>query len=173
MKILRPTAHEYPDHPYFGKYINTVKGDELLTALSIQSKAMIQIFSQLDTEKQDYCYSEGKWSLKELLGHIIDAERVFSYRVLCIARGEKQSLPGFDENEFMEKAKFSSRSLQSLLREYKALRLANVVLFKSLNITSQKRIGLANGNAVSARALMWMVAGHEQHHLNIINERYL
>ncbi len=111
-------------------------------------------------EKADYAYAEGKWTIKEALGHMIDAERTFAYRALCFSR-EEISLPGFDQDAYMLKATFNQRSLEDLANEYKAVRESNLYLFRSFSEAQQTQKGIASGNPVSVRALVYMVAGHE------------
>ena len=173
MKIFQPTYEEYPDSPYFSRYINTVTDEDALNALRNQYKNILAMYDNLPEKIQNYAYAPNKWTVKELLGHMVDAERVFSYRAMCIARGEQQLLPGFDENSYMEFAHFSNRSLESILQEYKNLREANLALFESLTPAMLSKKGSANGNSVSVRALIWILAGHEQHHIHILQERYL
>jgi hypothetical protein len=104
---------------------------------------------------------------------MIDTERILSYRALCIARGEKQSLPGFDENQYAEQAQYSRRSIKDLLREYRLVREANILMFSSFDEQMLSEVGTANGKSISARALLFIIAGHERHHLSIVKEKYL
>jgi hypothetical protein len=124
-------------------------------------------------EKGDYAYAPGKWTLKELVGHIIDTERIMVYRLVCFARNETAVLPGFDEDSYVTNAFFKNRSLFSLSEEFIALRKANMFLINTLNEEELNRMGNANGKNVSVRALIYILAGHVIHHTNIINERYL
>ena len=123
--------------------------------------------------KADYRYAEGKWSVKEVLGHMLDAERIFAYRALCIARGEQQSLPAFEEDEYVKNGFFSERSLDSLLVEFMYLRKSTVHLLSGLNEEALQRTGTANKLQVKAISVFWIMAGHVQHHLQVIRERYL
>jgi hypothetical protein len=131
------------------------------------------LFSSLEPQQLNYRYAPGKWSLLELLRHMIDTERVMSYRALCIARGEQQALPGFDENLYAQNAAQSIGSFPDTLKEYQLIREANLLLFSTFNEESLSRIGNANGKEISARAILFVMAGHERHHLQVIGERYL
>jgi uncharacterized damage-inducible protein DinB len=169
--MIRPAANEYAQS-YQG-YISKVAGTDVLGALVNQHKLVLEILASLDDEKAKYAYDTGKWSIKELIGHIIDCERVFSYRAVSIARGEQQPLPGFEQDGFVLHAKFNNRSLESLKDEYNHLRLANIALIKSLTEEDISRKGTASNNPVTVRALLFIIAGHEKHHLDILKERYL
>ena len=124
-------------------------------------------------DKLTYRYAENKWTIKEILVHIMDDERIYAYRALRIARNDKTPLPGFEQDDYVPFSKANQRSLASILREYKTVRQATVSLFTSFNMEDLLRIGTANDHPVSVRALAWHIAGHELHHLNIIKERYL
>jgi uncharacterized damage-inducible protein DinB len=169
--MIRPTKKEYSD--FHQKYVNKVEGTDVISALVNQHKTIMEILSSLDDKKGLYSYSEGKWSLKEVFGHMLDCERVFSYRALSIARGEQQPLPGFEQDDYVLYGKYNSRSMDSLKEEYNYLRLANITLFKSLSEEDIDRQGTASNNPVTVRALLFILAGHEKHHLDILTERYL
>ena len=124
-------------------------------------------------EKADYAYAPGKWTIKELAGHIIDTERILVYRLTCIARGEQQHLPGFEEDNYVANARFAERSLLSLAHEFMLLRRANLYLFRSLTEKELDYMGVASDRPVSVRALLFIIAGHILHHTTIIKERYL
>jgi hypothetical protein len=145
----------------------------VLEVLTRQFAEMQRIFGALDEEKSGYRYAEGKWTLKELLGHMVDTERIMAYRVLCIARGEKQPLPGFDENAYALHAGYGDRPFADVLAEYRLVRGANLLLFRSLTEPMLRQVGTANGCPISARAMLYVLTGHEKHHLGIIRERYL
>ena len=165
----RPQTQEYPEA--FSNYINLVEGD-VIDKLENQGVEFSNFLNNL-AEKGDYAYAPGKWTLKELAGHMIDTERIMVYRLTCFARNEKAILPGFDEDNYVTNAFFKDRSLFSLSVEFAALRKANMFLFKSLNEEELSRIGNASGKNVSVRALVYMLAGHVIHHANIIKERYI
>jgi uncharacterized damage-inducible protein DinB len=139
----------------------------------VNKDRVINLFKSLSEEQKNFRYEVGKWSPHEILGHLTDTERIFGYRALCIARGEKQSLPGFDENEYADGARFSEISFESLLEQYRLVREGSLALFLSFTDEVASQIGTANGNAVSAKALIWMIAGHEIHHLRVLKEKYL
>jgi hypothetical protein len=172
-KMEKPQPFEYTQSPYVSRYINQLGETPVLETLTAQLEKVQLLFSGLGEEKSGYRYAEGKWSLKELLGHMVDTERIMAYRALCIARGEKQPLPGFDENAYAEAAGYSQRPLADLLQEHRLVREGNMLLFKSLTKTMLDQIGNANGAGLSARAIIHIIAGHEKHHLGIIRERYL
>lgn len=165
----QPQTQEYP--AAFSNYINLVDGD-IIEILERQSSEFSNFLNNL-AEKGDYAYAPGKWTIKELVGHMIDTERIMVYRLVCFARNEKTTLPGFDEDSYVTHAFFKNRSVFSLSEEFAALRKANMFLIKTLNDEELDRVGNANGKNVSVRALIYILAGHVIHHTNIIKERYL
>ena len=171
--MQKPTGNEYPQNKYFSYYIEQVDNQNVIETLTANKDIVINLYENLTEQQKNFRYELGKWSPHEILGHLTDTERIFAYRTLCISRGEKQSLPGFDENEYAEAARFSEINLQSLLGQYRLVRESSIALFSSFSEEATSQIGSANGNAVSARALVWMIAGHEIHHLRILKERYL
>lgn len=159
--------------PYYETYISKLKGQDpirLLESLVLDFKALL---SEIPDEKEEFRYAEGKWSVKEVTGHIIDTERIMCMRALCIARGEKQSLPGFDENEYVAAANFDKRTLYDLSREFGFVREATLSLFKSFSEEDLDRNGTANNNPVTPRALLYIITGHNLHHMEVLKERYL
>ncbi len=168
-----PDAYEYPNAPYFAEYLQFDADANLLEVFDLQTKQILHIYSALSEQDANYAYADGKWSLKQLLGHMVDSERVFAYRALAISRGEAQSLPGFDENEYMDQAGYENQSVAEVLAQYQTTRAATIALIQSFTLTQGNAIGLANGHKISARALSWMIAGHEKHHYNVIQARYL
>ncbi len=166
---MKPHSTEYPS--FFSRYVDLVSETDPISVL--QQKNAGLLLRSLSEQQGRYRYAEGKWSIKEVLGHVVDAERIFAYRALSIARGEKQSLPGFDENAYVENARFESRTFESVLAEYAAVREATILLFQSFDETILSQTGVSNNNPASVRALVYITAGHEQHHVNILNERYL
>jgi uncharacterized damage-inducible protein DinB len=171
--MQKPTGNEYPQNKYFSFYIEQVDYQNVIEALTVNKDKVINLLKNLSEEQKNFRYDIGKWSPHEILGHLTDTERIFGFRALCIARGEKQSLPGFDENEYNDAAKFSEISFESLLEQYRLVREGSIALFSSFSEEATSQIGSANGNAVSARALVWMIAGHEIHHLKVLKEKYL
>ncbi|MHA8065285.1 DinB family protein [Aquirufa sp. ROCK2-A2] len=167
-----PLPHEYPKSRYFAEYLNFMPTDKLLDVLKKNTEELLALYESLTSDQWDYAYQVGKWTRKELLGHMIDTERIFSYRALAISRGEKQSLLGFDENEYLSEAQFDGQQPEQLLQQYAATRQASICLFQSFTQEQWDKMGLSNNHPVSTRALAWMIAGHERHHLNILKERY-
>jgi uncharacterized damage-inducible protein DinB len=166
---MRPQTHEHP--PYMSRYIDLVTENDVLAVLRQQT--LRQTLESIGEEKSLYRYAEGKWSIRQLAGHIVDCERIFAFRALCFARGEKQSLPGFDEDDYVAAARFDKRTLSDLLAEYSAVREATLRLFGSFDETALSATGNANGRDTSVRALVYITAGHERHHVNVLREKYL
>lgn len=165
----RPQAQEYPEWGL--QYISQVDGD-VLEILENQVTGFGNFINSL-TEKADYAYAPGKWTIKELVGHMVDTERILAYRLLCFARNEKAELPGFDEDAYVASAHFKDLSLFNLSEEFALLRRANLFLIKSLNEAELDKMGGANGKQMSVRALVYVLAGHVVHHFKIIRERYI
>ncbi|MES2446501.1 MAG: DinB family protein [Bacteroidota bacterium] len=165
----RPQIQEYPEA--FSNYINLVEGD-VMEILTNQISDFANFLNNL-VEKADYAYAPGKWTIKELVGHMIDTERIMIYRLTCFARNEKAPLPGFDEDHYVANANFSARSLFNLSEEFAQLRKSNLFLFDSLSEEELNRVGNASGKSISVRAMVYMLAGHVIHHTKIIKERYL
>ncbi|MBH0171568.1 DinB family protein [Fictibacillus sp. 18YEL24] len=165
------SGEEYAE--YYQTYVSLVPEGDIIQVLTDQMKETVGIVSKLDDEQLSYRYATGKWSVKEVVGHITDTERIMSYRLLSIARGETSSLPGYDENAYVEEAGFDDIPVRDLIEHYVSVRLATIQLIKSLSKKALERKGTANGHPVSTRALMMIIAGHEMHHRNIIVERYL
>jgi len=168
--MSRPLETEYA--PAYGSYVSHVTEDEILPVLRSQIDALELLFDRTTPEQETYRYAEGKWSLREVVGHLIDGERVFGYRALCIARGEKQDLPGFDENEYMTSAPFDRIELEDLLSEFRLVRLSNIAMLRNLDETAWTQMGTANGAPVSVRALTYVMAGHLRHHMGVLRDRY-
>ncbi len=168
--INRPQPDEYP--AYAAKYVDLVGDAPILEILEQQQQNTYDFFTEIDPGKGDYSYAEGKWTVKQVLGHIIDTERIFAYRALVFSH-EAIELPGFDQDVYMENATFNSRSLEDLANEFKTVRESSLYLFRFLSDGQQTQKGIASGNPVSVRALAYMMAGHELHHIKILKERYL
>jgi len=169
--ISRPEPGEYPED--FKQYIGLVPGNDLLNYFDNQSFSVTSLASTLSEDQLLYRYAEGKWSIKDVFCHVIDCERIYDYRALCIARGDKTQLPGFEENDYAKTANADSRPISDIIAEYKAVRAASLELFKSFDETMLLRSGIANNSNRSVRAIGYSLAGHELHHLNVIKERYL
>ncbi len=168
-----PANYEYPNAPYFAEYLNFEAEENLFEVLKNQTTEICHIFENLAKGQAEFAYAADKWSLKGLLGHMIDTERIVSYRVLAISRGEKTPLPGFDENEYQAASEYETQDAADILLQYKATRTATIALLNSFSSKHWNQMGEANGKKTSARAWAWMIAGHEKHHLGIIKERYL
>lgn len=165
----RPQAQEYPEWGL--QYISQVDGD-VLEILETQATSFGNFVNSL-TEKADYAYAQGKWTIKELVGHMVDTERILVYRLLCFARDEKAELPGFDEDAYVASAHFKNLSLFNMSEEFALLRRANLFLIKSLTEAELDKKGTASGKQISVRALVYVLAGHVIHHFKIIKERYI
>ncbi|MFA6277842.1 MAG: DinB family protein [Pedobacter sp.] len=165
----RPQTQEYPE--WGNTYIRLVEGD-VIEILTKQATEFAEFLNSL-VEKADYAYAPGKWTIKELAGHIVDTERILVFRLLSFARGEKAALPGFEEDDYVAAAHFQDRSLFSFAEEFTLLRKANLYLINSLNEDELSIIGNANGKQMSVRSLVYILAGHIIHHTNVIKERYL
>ncbi|HEY9229119.1 MAG TPA: DinB family protein [Gemmatimonadaceae bacterium] len=169
--IARPRADEHAE--YFGRYISQVPDGDLVSMLRDQAADTVALLQNLSPAQGDYAYAPGKWTIKQVIGHIIDAERVFVYRAMCFARGEAAELPAFDENAYVENANFAQRTLADLLEEFQVVRAATILFAKTLDANSLTRSGTANKNKMSVRALLYVIAGHERHHVKLFRERYL
>jgi hypothetical protein len=169
--MARPVPSDYP--VFFESYIKLVTEEELLPAMRLSLEEMVDFLDGIDPDKADHRYAEGKWTVKELLQHIIDTERIFSYRALCFARGEKQSLPGFDENVYASNADVSGKSLKELKEELLIVRESVYMMFRGFNREMLDRVGTSNNNQVKVNAIGYMIIGHVRHHFNILKERYL
>jgi uncharacterized damage-inducible protein DinB len=165
----RPQTHEYP--VWAEQYISLVEGD-VLNLLNRQASEFPDFINDL-VEKADYAYAPGKWTIKQVIGHIIDTERILAYRLTCFARAENHALPGFDEDAYVANAHFQDRSLLSFSEEFTLLRKANLFLFNSLSEKDLNRSGTASERQITVRALLFVIAGHVIHHTQIIKSRYL
>jgi hypothetical protein len=169
--LARPAAAEYV--PYFGRYISRVpEGADVLALLAEQLETTGALLGGLDETAAKARYAPGKWSVQELTGHLADTERIMAYRALCVARGEAAPLPGFDEDAYVAAAAFDARPWAEVLEEWRAVRRATLALFRGLPAAALARIGTANGGPMSPRALAYIIAGHEMHHLAVLRERY-
>ncbi|HKQ58827.1 MAG TPA: DinB family protein [Candidatus Eisenbacteria bacterium] len=168
--IPRPGADEYFE--YYGKYIALVPGDDALPTLASHIESWQPALRKLSDVQGLHRYAAGKWSVKEVLNHIADGERVFAYRALRFARADQTPLPGFDENSWTPNAGSDRRTVADLVDELVAVRAASVALYRSLDLEALARRGEANGKAISVRALAWITAGHAIHHQGILRERY-
>lgn len=158
---------------FYSSYVNMVNDDlTLLQALESGKESSLAFFSAISSEKLLYAYAKGKWTILQVLLHLIDTERIFQYRALCIARNDKTSFPGFDQDNYIEPSRANNRGLLSLLEEYLSVRHSTLQLFKNLPEDSLTRLGEASNNLLSPRAAGFIIAGHELHHIKIVRERY-
>ncbi len=171
-KISKPAVGDYA--PYFQNYMNQVPEDgNLLKHLKEIQKETEQLMLSLSEEKLAYRYAEGKWTIKDILVHLIDAERIFIYRALRFARADGTPLSGFDENTYVPTANANKRRIKDILKEGATLRASTIAFIKTLDRKALKRKGLSNNHSITVATLVNLVYGHQRHHLNIIRERYL
>lgn len=167
----RPEINEYAK--WYADYINQTSGNDFLEALQSADEELNNLLGNLSDERAEKAYAQGKWTIKDLLQHLIDSEWIFAYRALRFARMDTTDLPGFDHDAYVEPARANQRKMTDLLADQRNLRQATTTLFSSFSEEALLRTGTANGNNVSVRALGWIIAGHQLHHLKIIKERYL
>jgi len=171
MTQKRPQSNDYA--PNYGKYVMLVPDGNFLQILQTQLQQMKLLLEPLTDQQADFRYAPGKWSIKETLGHINDAERVFAYRILRIARADQTPLPGFEQDDFVKVSNASSRKVSDLLEEFTAIRRATIALIHSLDDASWLRRGTASGNEVTVLAIAFIIVGHVLHHRAIFEEKYL
>jgi uncharacterized damage-inducible protein DinB len=161
--------------PYFEQYIKLVYSEDtsILENLMSSQKEFESLLRNIPKEKHNFSYAEGKWTLKEVIQHIIDTERIFCYRALCFARNDKTSLPGYDQDVFVVNDNANDRNYYDLLDEMEVLRKSTIHLYKSFSEEALLRIGVASDEKMSVRALGYLFSGHQIHHLNVVKERYL
>lgn len=167
----RPESGEYA--PYYGRYIDLVPEEDICSALTAGGESTQNLLASIGEDRSMFRYAPDKWSIRGLVGHIIDSERIFGYRALCIARGEKQPLPGFDEKQYAQEAAFDAVPLRRLGEELALVRWAGVLMLRGFPETAWHREGVASDARVTVRALAYMILGHERHHLRVLRERYL
>jgi hypothetical protein len=166
-----PDASEYA--PYYGRYISLVRAGDILAALEEQPRETQKLLSGLSETQGHYRYAPGKWSVKELLGHLIDTERVFAYRALRIARNDRTPLAGFEQDDYVRQGNFEVQPLANLIEEFACVRRASLFLFQQLSAEAWMRRGIADQKEISVRALAYIIAGHELHHRQVLKEKYL
>ena len=166
----RPQSSEYA--PFYHGYVASVPDGDVVALMRASGRELLDTVATIPEDRGGFRYGEGKWSIREMLGHIIDAERIFAYRALRIARGDTTPLASFDENEYVKTAGSETRTLSNLARELGAVREASVQLFESFADDAWGRSGVASGKNISVRALAYITAGHAMHHLKILRERY-
>jgi len=168
---MRPRPGDYST--YYENYVKLIGDEDILKILNDQSKKTQDILNSFSEHRGNYRYADGKWTVKEVVGHLLDTERVFAYRALCIARGEKKSLPGFDQNDYVSEGNFNRRELFDLNYEFRLLRESNLLLFRSFTPEMLKLKGFANESSVTVLAILFIIAGHEKHHMNVLREKYM
>ena len=171
MKTVELLDNEYSGH--FGTYIKEDGDGILIEELEISLHEFIRFVQDIPMDKFDYRYAEGKWTIKDIIQHVIDTERIFAYRALRFSRNDKTPLPSFEESEYADNTDSNKRSIQDLLTEFSAVRHSNLFFYKSLSDEQLKRIGTASGNPISVRALGFVIIGHAKHHQKVFRERYL
>jgi len=167
----RPLPVEYA--PYYDRYISLVQGNDLLATLDEQRRQTVLLLSGRSEADGDLRYAPDKWSLKEVLGHLNDTERIMAYRALRIARGDATPIEGYEQDDYVRNSPFAKRPLADLIEDYIAVRRATLSLFRNLDEPAWTRRGVANKNEVTVRALAYIIAGHELHHRRILEEKYL
>ncbi|MCZ7609125.1 MAG: DinB family protein [Ignavibacterium sp.] len=168
---MRPVKGDYAE--YYQPYIDLIKGDDIFRVLVEQNLESQNVLNSFPESKGNFSYAEGKWTVKEVIGHLMDTERVFAYRAMCIARGETKPLPSMEQDDYVKNGNFNNRQLFDLIYEYRLIRESNILLFGSFDKSVLKNKGNVNGNSTTVLAMIFMTAGHEKHHLNILMERYM
>jgi len=166
----RPTETEYA--AIYRGYVALVPETDIVGVLETQAEEIRRLLATVSPEKETYRYAEGKWSIRQVLGHLVDAERVFGYRAFCFSRGEQAPLPSFDENRYVDAVRSDSVPLRELVEELALVRQGNLAALRRLDAREWAQVGTASGKPVSVRALAWIMAGHPRHHLQILRERY-
>jgi len=171
---MKPSDITTKEHkPYFSLYIGQAPETTIVEGLESGLKEILAILNAYPVEKHHYRYAEGKWTVKDMLQHIIDTERIFMYRALRIARGDKNALAGYEQDDYVGPAKANDRAFEDMLEDYKLSRANTVALFKSFDEEMLAQIGTASGGPISARAAGYIIVGHELHHMKVLQERYL
>ena len=167
----RPTTDEYA--PFYAGYVSSVPDGDVMETLSRQTADLVALLRPLPAATWRHRYAPGKWSVAEVLGHVCDTERILSYRALRVARGDQTPVPGFEENDYVPPARFDERAPDGLLAEFEAIRAATLALFRNLPADAAERSGTANANRVSVRGLLYIITGHQRHHMQVLRDRYL
>lgn len=171
MKLDQLPINEYPD--FYSGYLETLENVQLLEDLEISLHEFIRFVQNIPMDKFDYRYDNDKWTIKEIIQHLIDCERIFSYRALRFSRNDKTPLPGFDENNYVDNTGGNLRTIQDLLTELAVVRQSTLSLFKSFSQDQLTRMGVASNKEISVRAIGFIIMGHQKHHQNIFQQRYL
>ncbi len=168
--IQRPAPGEYNE--YYQKYVNLVPDGNLLDVLQQQGGETVTLLRGISEEKSTFAYAPGKWTIREVLGHLTDTERVFTYRALTFARADASPLPSFDENAWAVASNATHRSIEDHIDDFIAVRASTLALFRGFTPPDFARAGVASGNTVTVRALAWITAGHERHHVHVLRDKY-
>jgi len=167
----RPEVNEFAE--YYNTYVSKVEGKGVMPILEAQPDELRSVISPLPEEKGTYTYGEGKWTIKEVLSHLIDGERIFAYRILRISRGDETPIEGFEQDGYIENSNANNRLFAELLEEFELQRRSNLLLLKNIDDAGSRRMGTASGYPVSVRALTYISAGHVRHHVGLLKARYL
>jgi hypothetical protein len=168
--MVRPREDEYA--PFYAGYVALVPETDVLAVLEGQADELRRLAASVAAERETYRYAEGKWSVREVLGHLVDGERVFGYRAFCISRGERAALPSFDEKQYVGEARCDAIPLRELADELALVRESNLAVLRRLEPGEWERAGTASGKPITVRALAWVMAGHPRHHVEVLRERY-
>jgi len=168
---MKPNYEYLPE--FYKGYVSLVKEQPLITAISLSKKKCLELFKSITEDQGAYVYAPEKWSIKQLINHVIDAERVFAYRALSFARNDKSELPGFEENAWVINSNAGNRTMESLINQYEQVSNSTLALFKSFDTEMLNRTGIASGVEFNVINIGFIIAGHETHHTNVLKERYL
>jgi hypothetical protein len=169
--VDRPNSEEYAE--YFSNYVSKVPGSDVIGFLEEQLNSVSALLRGIAEAKADSAYAPGKWTIKELLGHVIDGERVFAYRALVFARNDTAALPGFDQDLWVKGASYANLPMAAIIEEFEAVRRSTILQLRHFDAAAWDRRGTANGKQMTARAAAYVIAGHAQHHMDVLKSRYL
>lgn len=167
----RPEISEFD--PYYSHYISLIETDDVLSVVRLQPELIQAAFSKIPDDRGSFAYAPGKWSIKEMLSHMIDGERIFAYRILRISRGDATPIEGFEQDDYIRNSNANNRPFAEMIKEFDLQRRSNLLLLENISDESWSRMGTASGKPVSSRALAFILAGHVEHHMRILNDRYL
>lgn len=169
--MSKPSQTEHD--PYWSRYIDLVSEDDIVAAMQREAEATSKMLGGISEEKGSFRYAPDKWTIKDLVTHVADTERILNYRALSIARGDTRSLLGFEEKDFAANAETDRRTLRDIAAEWSAVRQATIAMFRGFSKAAWQRVGTANGGRISVNALAYVTVGHERHHKNVLREKYL